>query len=33
MTVDALHDETWTERLAMGRQNALDDLAGVLARR
>ncbi len=33
MIVDALHDETWTERLVMGRQNELDNLAGVLAGR
>jgi uncharacterized protein YndB with AHSA1/START domain len=33
MTMDPLHDETWTERLVMGRQNELENLAQVLAAR
>ena len=33
MTMDALHDETWTERLVMGRRNELENLAGVIAGR
>ncbi len=33
MTMDPLHDETWTERLVMGRQNELENLARVLAAR
>jgi len=30
MTMDALHDETWTERLVGGRTNELDNLARLL---
>jgi uncharacterized protein YndB with AHSA1/START domain len=33
MTVDAMHDETWTERLLAGRANELDNLAAVIERR
>lgn len=32
MTVDPMHDETWTERLLAGRSNELDNLAAVLSR-
>jgi len=31
MTVDPMHDATWTERLAMGRTNELDNLARGIA--
>ena len=31
MTVDAMHDEVWTERLLAGRSNELDKLAAVVA--
>src|SRR5207245_9602091 len=27
MTVDAMHDDEWTQRLVMGRENELDNLA------
>jgi uncharacterized protein YndB with AHSA1/START domain len=30
MTVDAMHDEVWTERLVAGRRNELENLAKVL---
>jgi len=30
MTVDPMHDEVWTERLVMGRENELDNLAKVI---
>ena len=33
MTMDALHDEIWTERLTMGRRNELENLAKVIAAR
>ncbi len=33
MTIDAMHDEVWTQRLVLGRQNELDDLAKVVASR
>ncbi len=33
MTMDAMHDETWTERLVTGRENELDNLAAIIARR
>ena len=33
MTMDALHDETWTERLVMGRRNELENLANLIADR
>lgn len=33
MTMDALHDEIWTDRLTMGRRNELENLAKVIAAR
>jgi len=33
MTVDAMHDDEWTQRLVMGRENELDNLAKVIDRR
>ena len=33
MTVDPMHDEVWTQRLMMGRENELDNLAQVIDRR
>ena len=33
MTVDAMHDAVWTERLLAGRANELDNLAGVVEAR
>jgi uncharacterized protein YndB with AHSA1/START domain len=30
MTVDAMHDELWTERLVAGRANELDNLASAI---
>ena len=30
MTVEAMHDEVWTERLLAGRTNELDNLAAVV---
>ena len=33
MTIEPLHDETWTQRLLAGRTNELDNLAAVLAQR
>ena len=30
MTVDAMHDDVWTERLLAGRENELDNLAAVV---
>ena len=33
MTVEPLHDDTWTERLLAGRANELDNLARLLASR
>jgi uncharacterized protein YndB with AHSA1/START domain len=33
MTVDALHDDVWTQRLLAGRANELDNLAKAIARR
>ena len=33
MTVEPLHDEVWTERLLAGRNNELDNLATVVAKR
>lgn len=33
MTVDAMHDEVWTQRLLAGRANELDNLAAVVERR
>jgi hypothetical protein len=32
MTVDPMHDELWTQRLVMGRENELDNLAKVIDR-
>ena len=33
MTVDPMHDEVWTQRLVMGRENELDNLAQVIDRK
>jgi uncharacterized protein YndB with AHSA1/START domain len=33
MTLDAMHDEEWTQRLVMGRENELSNLARVIERR
>jgi uncharacterized protein YndB with AHSA1/START domain len=33
MTVYLMHDEVWTQRLIMGRENELDNLAKVVERR
>lgn len=33
MTVDPLHDEVWTQRLVMGRENELANLAKVIDRK
>jgi hypothetical protein len=33
MTVDPMHDETWTERILAGRNNELDNLQSAVARR
>src|SRR2546430_2942303 len=33
MTMEPLHDEVWTQRLAMGRENELGNLARVIDRR
>lgn len=33
MTVDPMHDEVWTQRLVMGRENELDNLGKVLDRK
>ena len=33
MTMDSLHDETWTQRLVMGRENELENLARVIEAR
>jgi len=30
MTVEPMHDEVWTQRLVMGRENELDNLAKLL---
>src|SRR2546427_3767181 len=32
MTTEPLHDEVWTQRLVMGRENELDNLARVIDR-
>jgi len=32
MTMEPLHDEVWTQRLVMGRENELDNLARVIDR-
>ncbi len=33
MTVDPMHNEVWTQRLVMGRENELDNLAKVIYRK
>jgi uncharacterized protein YndB with AHSA1/START domain len=33
MTVEAMHDEEWTQRLLVGRANELDNLAQAVAQR
>ena len=33
MTVDPMHDETWTQRMVAGRTNELDNLEAAVARR
>lgn len=33
MTADPMHDDVWTQRLAMGRENELNNLAAVIDRR
>ena len=33
MTVEAMHDDVWTQRLLAGRANELDNLAAVVERR
>ena len=33
MTVDQMHDELWTQRLVMGRENELDNLAKLIDRK
>jgi uncharacterized protein YndB with AHSA1/START domain len=33
MTVDPMHDETWTQRILAGRNNELDNLEAAIARR
>jgi uncharacterized protein YndB with AHSA1/START domain len=33
MTVDPMHDETWTQRILAGRSNELDNLEATIARR
>jgi uncharacterized protein YndB with AHSA1/START domain len=33
MTIEALHDDVWTERLVAGRMNELENLAAVIAQR
>lgn len=33
MTIDAMHDDEWTQRLMMGRENELDNLSRVIASR
>ncbi len=33
MTVDPMHDETWTERILAGRHNELDNLEAAIGRR
>jgi uncharacterized protein YndB with AHSA1/START domain len=32
MTVDPMHDETWSERILAGRNNELENLEGAIAR-
>ena len=31
MTVDAMHDDVWTERLTQGRENELANLAAIVS--
>ena len=31
MTVEPMHDDEWTQRLTMGRENELDNLAKLIA--
>jgi len=33
MTVDPMHDDVWTQRLATGRENELANLAKVIDRK
>src|SRR6266550_3580773 len=33
MTMEPLHDEVWTQRLVMGRENELDNLAKLIDRK
>ena len=33
MTMEPLHDEAWTQRLVMGRENELDNLAKLIDRK
>jgi hypothetical protein len=33
MTVDPMHDETWTQRILAGRNNELDNLQAAITRR
>jgi uncharacterized protein YndB with AHSA1/START domain len=33
MTIDPMHDDVWTQRLVMGRENELDNLAKAIAAR
>ena len=33
MTMEPLHDEVWTKRLVMGRENELDNLAEIIDRK
>ena len=32
VTIEPMHDEVWTQRLVAGRENELDNLAGVVSR-
>jgi uncharacterized protein YndB with AHSA1/START domain len=32
MTIEPMHDDVWTRRLVAGRENELDNLAGVVSR-
>ena len=33
MTFDAMHDDEWTQRLVMGRENELDNLGRLIENR
>jgi hypothetical protein len=33
MTVDPMHDDTWTQRILAGRNNELDNLQAAITRR